>query len=261
MTYYVYKITNNCNSKVYIGKSVNPHNRYQAHLTVAKLGSNNPSYEGLGKYNYIHKAITKYGKENFSFEIIASFATEEESFQAEKNFISLHKSRDSQFGYNLTNGGEGVSGRKHTENAISKIRNKAIGRLHTPETKRFLSEERSGEKSGGAKLTEEQVKEIRASDETSVILAKKYGVGRHTISDILLHHTWKNVVALESTAKKMRHRLTPNQIFEIRNSDKSVNELVKVYSSNKSTIRMIRNGQSYKHLHANSPDTSNDGHE
>jgi len=259
--YYVYKITNNCNSKVYIGKATNPTNRWQAHLTVAKLGSNNPSYEGLGKYNYIHRAITKYGKENFSFEVIASFTTEEESLQAEIDFISMYKSRYPQFGYNLTNGGEGASGRKHTEKTIAKMREKATGRLHTPETKLFLSEKRSGEDSGGSKLTEEQVKEIRASDETSVVLAKKYGVDRHTISNILLHHTWRNVIAPESTAKKMRHRLTPNQIIEIRNSDKSVNELVKIYSSNKTTIRMIRKGQSYKHLHANSLDTGSGGRE
>ncbi len=48
----IYKITNNINKKIYIGKDI----------------TCNPNYFGSGVF--IKKAITKYGRENFTKEII-----------------------------------------------------------------------------------------------------------------------------------------------------------------------------------------------
>lgn len=77
--FYIYKITNKVNSKIYIGKSVNPAKRFTNHISRAKtLKTNQP----------IHFAIAK---------------------------IAELKSNQKQFGYNITDGEEGAFGRKQTE--------------------------------------------------------------------------------------------------------------------------------------------------
>lgn len=102
--FYVYRITNTINHKVYIGKSVDPKSRFATHKYTA--GSNSKSYKQL----LLHKSIKKYGKENFSMEILGEYDSEELSFEYEKYFISTHKSNIINFGYNMTDGGEGASG-------------------------------------------------------------------------------------------------------------------------------------------------------
>lgn len=91
MFYYVYKITNNINGKIYIGKR----------------GSKNPSsdsYMGSGKL--IKAAINKHGKENFTKEILQIFETNYDAAHLEcslvtKEFISNDDN------YNLHEGGFG----------------------------------------------------------------------------------------------------------------------------------------------------------
>lgn len=50
-----------------------------------------------------------------------------------------------------------------------------------------------GERVSTAKLTEADVREIRASDEMGITLAAKYGVNKATISSIKLRKKWKHI--------------------------------------------------------------------
>jgi hypothetical protein len=50
-----------------------------------------------------------------------------------------------------------------------------------------------GERKWSAKLTEDQVRAIRASREPSVDLAKKFGVHQKTVEDVRRKKTWKHV--------------------------------------------------------------------
>lgn len=50
-----------------------------------------------------------------------------------------------------------------------------------------------GENHFASKLTVEDVRHIRASPETGVIMAERYGVTTSTISSIRRYYTWKNV--------------------------------------------------------------------
>lgn len=52
---------------------------------------------------------------------------------------------------------------------------------------------RTGERASGAKLTKQQVIEILASNESAKSLAKRYGIEFHTIYDIRLGKTWKEI--------------------------------------------------------------------
>ena len=53
--------------------------------------------------------------------------------------------------------------------------------------------EQKGEQIGNHKLSEEDVRAIRASKKTQVQLAKEYGVTQANISSILLRKTWKHI--------------------------------------------------------------------
>ena len=144
MPFYIYKITNKINNKIYIGKSKNPNFRFKRHLYVA----NHPN-TGLNQFQPIHAAIVKYGKENFSLDIIDECSSETEIFKKEIYWISYYKSNMTIYpntGYNLTNGGEGASGlspsletRYKISLANSGINNGMAERTHSIETKRNMS--------------------------------------------------------------------------------------------------------------------------
>lgn len=86
----IYKIENLINHKIYIGESSDPPRRFKEHC------NNNCKYISL-----IHKAIVKYGKENFSFEVIGWFENWKEQ---EEYYIQYYKSRV-PYGYNIAKGG------------------------------------------------------------------------------------------------------------------------------------------------------------
>lgn len=72
--YYIYKITNLLNSKIYIG--------YHFSIDIEK-----DKYMGSGKL--IQKAIKKYGKHNFKREILHSVETLVEALEIERNLVNL----------------------------------------------------------------------------------------------------------------------------------------------------------------------------
>jgi len=119
---YVYKITNKINNKIYIGKSNNPFNRLRRHFSIAKT-----VYDKNHKYQYIHRAITKYGKENFVLEIIETCDSEEIAYEREKYWIAELKSNI--YGYNLNKGGFG--GYTHSEDVIRRISQSKTGKINT----------------------------------------------------------------------------------------------------------------------------------
>ena len=50
-----------------------------------------------------------------------------------------------------------------------------------------------GERKGSAKLTEQKVREIRASDEPSRVVAAQYGIHHTHVGDIRRREVWKHV--------------------------------------------------------------------
>lgn len=78
----------------------------------------------------MHSAILKYGPEAFTVSTIGQF-NEKQAATAEQLFISeLHtKAPD---GYNLTDGGEGASGLRLSDDAKAKLRAAQLGRKCPP---------------------------------------------------------------------------------------------------------------------------------
>lgn len=94
---FIYKITNNLNNKVYIGKTnLSIEERFRQHYLDSK--------KQHSKNRPLYKAIQKYGIENFSIESIEQCSTEEAS-DREIYWIEYYQSY--QKGYNATKGGDG----------------------------------------------------------------------------------------------------------------------------------------------------------
>jgi len=99
----IYLITNLINDKVYVGQTLNYKDRMKKHEKSGK----NPKY-------YFPYAISKHGWENFTKEILIDDVPEEDLDNLEINYIDFYNSFGPG-GYNLTIGGGGASGYKHTE--------------------------------------------------------------------------------------------------------------------------------------------------
>src|SRR5271154_4774479 len=99
MGFYIYLIHNILNNKVYVGKATDPSKRWQKHLRVASGKRQKEKF-------YIHRAIAKYGADNFVFSIMQQLNTEQESDVAEAYWIEYFQSKNNNYGYNLTKGGE-----------------------------------------------------------------------------------------------------------------------------------------------------------
>lgn len=97
----IYKITNNLNGKVYIGKSINIYYRWTQHIKISK----NPSKYRDGN-RPLYYAMSKYGADNFEFEIV-EVCGEDVLCEREIYWIDVYDCTVlSGRGYNLTSGGE-----------------------------------------------------------------------------------------------------------------------------------------------------------
>jgi group I intron endonuclease len=88
---------------------------------------------------YFRNAVKKHGRENFEVAILGSGPISELN-EMEVHFIATLKTFDSRFGYNLTKGGEGISGYHHTEQALSTLRRKNTEYFQDPEKRKVQSD-------------------------------------------------------------------------------------------------------------------------
>lgn len=153
----VYCHTNKLNRKKYFGiTSRTPEERW-------KYG------DGYRNQIVFWRAIQKYGWNNFVHEIIADSLAEEEAKQMEITLIALHKTNcrryyNPAYGYNMTDGGDGTSGRFITDETRQKISASLIGRKMSEEAKNKMSKARKG-----VSFTEEHKRKIGESQ-----LGKKF---------------------------------------------------------------------------------------
>ena len=159
--WYVYMHINKNNNKKYIGltKDINARwkNNGSAYLRTNKDGSY--------KHPAFAYALKKYSDWNNDWEhqIIASNLTKYEAEQLEIKMIALYKTncykyRDPTYGYNMTDGGEGNSGRTLSKETRQKIRIARIGKKASEETRKKLSVAHKGRK-----VSEETRKKISIS--------------------------------------------------------------------------------------------------
>jgi len=132
----IYLVTNLINQMKYVGQTIRTlKQRKSSHLSSSKKGS---TY-------YLHRAIRKYGAENFKWEVIYNASSEEELNEKETFFIKEYNT-NSQDGYNLTEGGRGIRGWKHSELTKEKIKQCAIKNNSAQYLKKFVQNEEGRKK-------------------------------------------------------------------------------------------------------------------
>jgi group I intron endonuclease len=120
----IYCITNAINGKQYVGQTtLTPAKRWWWHLKYARDGSRSA----------LHCAIRKYGKGAFVVGQIDSANSKEELSEKEIFHIAALKTI-APAGYNLTAGGEGMSGWSPTEETRRKRSESLRGHLVSEET-------------------------------------------------------------------------------------------------------------------------------
>lgn len=155
----VYLITNTVNGKRYVGVTSKGYLfRFYQHIRESRHGTHK---------SLLHMAIIKYGESAFSIQLIESGVSDDDIKDKEKYYINFYDTYYANHrGYNMTLGGDGMSGYHHTEVSKSKIskmlqghkypesRNRKIqqamlGREYKPEWRAALSNARKG-RFGGA---------------------------------------------------------------------------------------------------------------
>jgi len=114
----IYKITCLINKKIYIGQTTIGYlKRFRDHIAESNRAKDDDNI-------CFHNAIRKYGWENFDIEVICHCPIElldkMERFYITKFKTNICRHGD-KYGYNLTDGGEGGKGYKHTEETKKRI--------------------------------------------------------------------------------------------------------------------------------------------
>jgi group I intron endonuclease len=184
---------NKINGKKYIGQTgQKPEDRFRRD-GIGYMGS-----------RVFYNAIQKYGWDNFEHKILFSNLTLEQANTIEQTLISVYKTTDRKYGYNLESGGKNHIVAEETKRMLSEMqkgkntgaKNPFYGQKHTEETRAKMRENHAdmrGAKHPRAKFTEEDVKRIidlMLNGVSTKDVAKMYGVSFACISGIRTHKNW-----------------------------------------------------------------------
>lgn len=231
MTCGIYKITNKQNDKFYIGSSINIEMRWYAHKSYLR--------RNVHANQHLQNAWNKYGEDNFIFSIFIE-TDEEALLNKEQELIDESKCCDKNIGYNKALiAGSPMKGRKHSPEAIEKIREASTGRVYSPETRRKISLANKG-------------KTLSPETRRKLSLAKK---GRPAPPHSFLPPSPEGRKRISEYAKARtghknpNSRLTPEQVENIRkdfeNSELTNRQIAERYGVSISTIKRIKNGTTY----------------
>jgi len=140
----IYKITSPT-GRIYIGQSTNIKKRVSYYKSLHCKGQTK-----------IYASLKKHGWENHNFEILLH-CDESKLNEMEAYYIDLYKSFDTEFGLNLTSGGDVV---KCSEETKIKRSIALKGRVFTEEWKRKIGEKSRG-RMIGFKHSEETLKKLK----------------------------------------------------------------------------------------------------
>lgn len=226
------------NNKRYIGlTSQSPNRRWR----------NGKAYK---ENKHFSNSINKYGWDNFQHIIIAKGLTEEEAKWLEIELIREWNTTDPKFGYNCTNGGEGRSGYKPSEEwkrYMSEVmtgklvgeKNPMYGKHHTLESKQKMSNSRKGKQYAlGMHHTEETKKKLskKMSGKNNPMYGKGYLTSGENNGMYNVHRYGKD----NPNAKKIKC-LETNQVFDTqKEAYESVN------GTNAGIWNAIKNNKKYK---------------
>ena len=222
----IYCYTNKINGKKYVGQTINPQTRYNAHKS-SYMNPNDKEYDSL-----LHRAFRKYGFENFQYEVLAQNIDDINVLNELEVYFIKQFNCQTPNGYNVEAGGKNSAKPKTlehrkkeiwgqaklTEEEVIELRKayqnkkspteiynkKYKDRLHYNSFLNIWVGKRYSlimpevfETGRHTKLTAEVVKQIRKDREITNLsydkLAEKYGISKGTVADIIKRRTWKDV--------------------------------------------------------------------
>lgn len=168
----VYKIISP-NNKIYIGKTINLHQRFQKYSRLI-----------CEQQSKLYNSFKKYGFENHSLEILLLSQELKELNSKEIFFIKELNTYNSKHGLNLTEGGDGRSG-KHSQSAKRKISEsiknskKFYETMRSSEYRKKISDALIGHPGygKGIKRQQEIVEKIKKGVQAHL---EKFGTRKHT---------------------------------------------------------------------------------
>lgn len=184
----VYLARNRTNEKGYVGKTKRAlEQRVKEHLKAARDGAD----------QLFARAIRKHGSEAFEWSVLVEVPgdSEDDLDAREREMIAFYETHGPK-GYNLTDGGEGVRGLKHTEDAKRRMSINRSGAKNgnwgglSEEHKCHVSEGRRGKGMGnknaqGFKHTEEARQKIGRSQYVAVTQYDMDGIMLATFSSMI----------------------------------------------------------------------------
>lgn len=170
------------------------------------------------------------------------------ALSAEIHYIKLLHSQDCSIGYNLTEGGEGISGYKHSEESNEKNRQAHLGKTVSPEVRKKMSVSRTGGKRTEAtkqKMREARAKQPPMSEESKRKLSvSKTGIKMSTESSIK-----KSSASLGE--KNPSAKITEEDVIAVKflkRNGKKRSQIQKLLHIPLSIIDRIIYGQSWTHV-------------
>ena len=182
--YNIYLISNLENNKKYVG--------------LTKFSITERFYQHVKRGFLLTEAIKKYGEDEFFIELIEEVDTAGRAYELEQYYIKEYNTKV-PYGYNLTDGGDGIFGWEVTEEYRQECSERVkqlhkekkvgmYGKNHSDETKRKMSVASKGKSKPwliGRKLSPESIEKLRQinlgrvlSDETR----KKISENHHDVN-------------------------------------------------------------------------------
>lgn len=239
----IYLIRNKINNKIYIGQSVNIKRRWLEHLRSGQP-EKYPIKSQRDMNVPIHKSMQKYGIDNFDITVL-EICEQEQLNDKEKYWIKILSSNDKNIGYNIGEGGQdnfALKGENHSQAKLSQtevdqivdllknsnlslaeinkkfpqVTKSTLSMINNGKTwkqdnlnypLRVLSPGKKGQKNSRAKLTDQEVMEIRMLQSQGVTQSKlpqkyKEKVGKSSISNIYLGKTFQHLPIWDAKNKQ-----------------------------------------------------------
>jgi len=222
--YYLYRITNKINDKIYIGQSIDPIRRWYEHKRSASSNS----------CMIISRAIKKYGNNVFIFEVIATCKTYEDANEIETLLVSQYNSLVPN-GYNVSLGGMNAPKSEAWKKIISQ---KAQERApKTSEQMRDIAANRPEDYYDHFNGNQ-YAKGIKHTDEWKEMMSNRFHSEEEKLN---ISEGLKKAYAEGRKVSATKIKWTEEQIIKIKSDTRSSYKISEEYGVSSRTIRRIRN--------------------
>ena len=218
----MYLAVNKVNGKSYVGVTrLELSQRMSLHF--------NASIKDKCKHQKFARAIVKYGRENFHASIIGNFDTFKKALAAEIVEIERRKPE-----YNITKGGEGTLGYRHSAEKLAEIKKKLKGREGPM---KGIPRSIATREKIGASVRKNHARywlgKSRSQDTINKIKIKKTGIKRYAISKEQAEIFAENMRRAARNRRKKVICVNDGMVFD------SVSSSADHYGINKTTVSSI----------------------